>query len=650
MSAPTWLDTGLEWHACGEIVLPIVFRRKKSGKGWDKIPLVDYAHWKDGTPQTVEDIRSMKTNDGRAAWEVAEGVAILLWPSGRRIVVDLDGDGAGGLLVEAGIEIPATGIMHTRSGGLHHHFTVPAGTLRPDADAPDRDKRTIRLLHQIDANGKPCKPAVDFLFNGIVVVAGPNYREDPDYPVDLEHLAEIPAAIIALAREKNRPASSPPSGTQPRTEYAELLRGVPLGVQHDTSTKLIGHLLTKLPAAEVEAIMDGWCDRCDPPADKRKVRKNLADLAAKGGPKAKGEAPVVVNLADVKPEPVTWLWPGRIPRGKLTLIIGDPDKGKSCVTLDAAARVSTGKHWPDGTPAPRGDVILLTAEDGLSDTVRPRLDAMGGDPARAHVLKAIRTGDRERGVDLSLDLPHLEAVLKATGAILVVIDPVSAYLGKTDSWRDADVRAVLAPLAALAERTGGAVVGIMHLTKDRQRQALYRAQGNISFVAAARAVFAVAEDREDPERRLLLPVKLNIAHKPPGLAFRVVEAGTAVRVDWEPGPVDVDVEDALAGPEPTAERSEREEAKDFLHEVLADGPVAATEVKKQAKALGIALRTLFRAKGELKVKAEKSGFRGPWLWSLPPKIAKVAMSPYIGNGGNVGNLGETEAPAEVVDL
>jgi putative DNA primase/helicase len=344
---------------------------------------------------------------------------------------------------------------------------------------------------------------------------------------------------------------------------------------------------------------------------------------------------------------VRWLWPGRIPRGKLTLIIGDPDRGKSCVTLDGAARVSTGKPWPDGTPAPSGAAVLLTAEDGLADTVRPRLDAMGGDPSRVHILTAIRTGDRERGIDLSLDLPHLEAALTETGAILVVIDPVSAYLGKTDSWRDADVRTVLAPLAALAEETGVAVVGIMHLTKDRQRQALYRAQGNISFVAAARAVFAVAEDRENPERRLLLPVKLNIARKPPGLAFRLVEAGTAVRVDWEPGPVDVDVEDALAEPEPTAERSKRDEATDFLREVLADGPVAATEVKRQARATGIAGRTLSRAKRELGVKSEKTGFREDWTWSLPPKNAKAATSAIYGNGGTLGILRELEAPAEV---
>jgi putative DNA primase/helicase len=189
----------------------------------------------------------------------------------------------------------------------------------------------------------------------------------------------------------------------------------------------------------------------------------------------------------------------------------------------------------------------------------------------------------------------------------------------------------------------------MHLTKNQQRQVLHRAQGNIAFVGAARAVFAVAEDREDTERRLFLPVKMNVAREPPGLAFRLVEAGDVARLEWEADQVDIDVETALAGPEPPAERTEREEAADFLREVLADGPVAATDVKRQAKAAGIAERTLFRAKAGLGVKAEKSGFRDGWLWSLPPKAAKAATSAYSGKGGNLGNLRETEGPRVEVE-
>lgn len=381
-------------------------------------------------------------------------------------------------------------------------------------------------------------------------------------------------------------------------------------------------------AALRDLVEPGWRER---------EKKPRAVAPSEGAELA--DAPVVVNLADVMPEAVTWLWPGRIARGKLTLVVGDPGLGKSYLTQDAAARTSRGLPWPDGSLAPCGDVVILTAEDGLADTIRPRFDVLGGDPARVHVLTGIRTGDRERGVDISQDLAHMESLMVRVKARLVVIDPVSAYLGKADSYRDTEVRAVLAPVASLAERTGAAIIGVMHLTKGQQRQAIHRTQGNVAFVAAARAVFAVAEDREDPTRRLFLPVKMNIAPKPPGLAYRLVASGDVARLEWETEPVDVNVDDALAGPELPGDRSEREEAKDFLRDLLTDGAVSANEVKKHAKAAGIADRTLFRAKTDLAVKVEKTGFRDGWTWALPAKAAKNSEDRHAATHAEVGNLG-----------
>jgi hypothetical protein len=646
MTAPDLLTAALEYHARGWPVVPV---------DAEKAACATFKQWK-RRPQTEEEA-------GGFPWARLHGLAVLTWPASDLVVLDFDGPHAEQVWREhAGIALPETATNHSGGGWTHRIYTVPPGTPHPGATNHQDPKRKVRLVREAEPCGeyrdkrtgevKPC--GVDLLVNGYFIVPPtPGYREDPDHPFEPGNIATIPQAVLSLARRREG------NQTQRTTEatggdwFTAAMRGpIPEGQRNDTASRLAGRLLAKgLTGEQTEAILTPWARAvCVPTMDLRELRGVVESIARSERSKPKGEpeeTPEVVRLADVTPEPVRWLWPGRIPRGKLTLIIGDPDRGKSCVTLDGAARVSRGTPWPDGTPAPHGDVILLTAEDGLADTVRPRLDAMSGDPARVHVLTAIRTGDRERGIDLSLDLPHLEAALKETGASLVVIDPVSAYLGKTDSWRDAEVRGVLAPVAALAERTGVAVVGIMHLTKDRQRQALYRAQGNISFVAAARAVFAVAEDPENPERRLFLPVKLNIARKPPGLAFRLVEAGHAVRVEWEAGAVDVDVETALAGPEPTAERSARDEAKDFLRELLADGPVEADEANQQAREAGISERTLDRAKKTLGVKVDKSGFRGPWLWSLPPKGAKDATPAYIGNGGTLGTLGEPEAPAEV---
>jgi hypothetical protein len=327
---------------------------------------------------------------------------------------------------------------------------------------------------------------------------------------------------------------------------------------------------------------------------------------------------VIVRLADVVAEPIRWLWLNRIVRGKVNLIVGDPGLGKSTLALFIASRVTTGTDWPDGPRAPRGHVVILTAEDGIADTVRPRVDALEGDPVEITILQAVREDGRERAFNLSRDVEALEHVVAETHARLVIIDPLSAYLGKSDSFKDAEIRGVLAPLAALAEKTGAAIIAIMHLTKNSQRAALYRPQGSIAFVAAARSVFAVTKAPDDPERRLFISLKLNIAAPPPALAFRPHQGGLI----WEQDPVrDMDVEAILRGNAESDEPGKLDEAKEFLQELLADGPLSVQDIFRGAQAHGISQRTLRRAKDALGVAAVRRGKPGEpggrWLWSLP---------------------------------
>lgn len=339
--------------------------------------------------------------------------------------------------------------------------------------------------------------------------------------------------------------------------------------------------------------------------------------------------PVLTRLSDVQAEMVSWLWPGRIPRGKLTLIVGDPGVGKSLLTVDLAARISRGTAFPDDAPAPCGDVIILTAEDGKADTIRPRLDAAGGDASHVYVLDGIGTpGSVPRPLDFASDLEHLECTITKHAAPLLIVDPITAYLGDGDSYKDADVRRVLGPLAAVAERTGVAILGIMHLSKNEQRKALYRALNSIAFVAAARAVFAVAEDPEAEGRVLFLPLKMNLAEKPCGLAYRK-EGG---RIIWDSAPVTVDAETALGATSAPGERSERLEAKRILVDILRDGPMRAEDVREESERAGISPRTLERAKAALGIRSERvggAGATGWWQWSLPPaniaKMPKAAM-------------------------
>jgi hypothetical protein len=265
-------------------------------------------------------------------------------------------------------------------------------------------------------------------------------------------------------------------------------------------------------------------------------------------------------------------------------------------------------------------VVILSAEDGLADTIRVRIDRQGGDPARTFVLQAIRRKGVDVPFSLERDLPQLEAAIQRTQARVVRIDPVSAYLGQKDSYKDAEVRSVLAPLAALAERTRVAMIGIMHLTKDAQRRLIHRAGGSIAFVAAARTVFAVGLDPDDEahQRRLLVLIKSNLGAAPPTLAFQIDADG----LKWEPEAVSVagDPESLLrttGEPESVESRADLAEAKRFLATILADGPVASKAVEKAAKENGIAERTLWRAKRAMKVDAVRRPGEKYWTWFRP---------------------------------
>ena len=201
----------------------------------------------------------------------------------------------------------------------------------------------------------------------------------------------------------------------------------------------------------------------------------------------------IVDLSSVTPQPITWLWKSRIAVGKLTIVSGDPGLGKSFLSLDIASRVSTGAPWPDMPldENPVGGTIILSAEDDLSDTVVPRLIAAGADLSRIKALTGTTLINQETGeakaesFTLDSDLAQLEEAITATeGCRLVIVDPLTAYCGKVDSHKNAEVRAVLAPLSALAAKHGVAVLAISHLTKA-QGQAIHRTLGSLGFVAAA---------------------------------------------------------------------------------------------------------------------------------------------------------------------
>jgi hypothetical protein len=341
---------------------------------------------------------------------------------------------------------------------------------------------------------------------------------------------------------------------------------------------------------------------------------------------------------------------------------GDPGLGKSAMTLDLAARVSTGMAFPDGAECEPAGVVLLSAEDGLADTIRPRLDAAGADTSR---ILALATVPDENGHDRLLsipeDLPLIEKGIRRVGAGLLIVDPLMAFLsGATNSHRDQDVRRALAPFAGLAERTGAAVLVIRHLNKAAANNPLYRGGGSIGIIGAARMAFVVGKDPQDENRRVLAATKNNLAMPPKSLIFGLEEVeGRSVRVNWL-GQSEVSAKDILATPQDQEHADARGEAIEFLNEVLADGPVAASQVKEEAEDAGIKERTLARAKRRLRVISYREGEtgergKGQWFWKLPVvdlvdgdiKDATVSIKDAKGcQANNGGILNHTEGSEE----
>jgi len=309
---------------------------------------------------------------------------------------------------------------------------------------------------------------------------------------------------------------------------------------------------------------------------------------------------------------VEWLWDGRLPFGKLVLVDGDPGLGKSAATLDIAARVSSGAGFPDSARCEPAGVILLSAEDGLADTIRPRLDAAGADVGRILSLATVEDEDgHPRLLSIPDDLEVIEKGIERVGAGLIVVDPLMAFLsGKADSNKDQDVRKALAPLADLADRSGVCVVVVRHLNKSPHSNPLYRGGGSIGIIGAARAGFVVAKNPQNEDQRILATTKNNLSASSASLAFTLEDADNgAVKIVWT-GESELGAKDLLATSQDGEKAEALNEAVEFLQDILSEGPVSAEEVKREAEEAGISEATLRRAKKELDIHSQRNNDSG----------------------------------------
>jgi putative DNA primase/helicase len=335
--------------------------------------------------------------------------------------------------------------------------------------------------------------------------------------------------------------------------------------------------------------------------------------------------PILKSLADVQAKPISFLWYNKIPMGMLTLLEGDGGLGKSFLSLYIAAKISTGGEWPDinelpDNKAPMGSVIILSAEDDLEHIIRPRLDTLKADVSKIISLEGVKVRNSEgkegnEYFNLRDDMKALEqAISSCNDCKLVIIDPLSAYLGaKTDSHKDSDVRCVLSPLIELAERKQVAILGIMHLNKNSNNKAIYRGMGSVAFNAAARTAWMVSKDPDNPEskRRLFTPMKHNVLVEPTGLAFEIVDG----KVVFEDEPLIMSADEALQSS--TVESPLLDKAVNWLIEQLPTGrTVASTEISRLAAIEGITESTLRRAKRKIGVNSFPCEVQGKKTWFI----------------------------------
>lgn len=366
-----------------------------------------------------------------------------------------------------------------------------------------------------------------------------------------------------------------------------------------------------------------------------------ADIAEFGTPaplpalRTELDGVVLKCAADLEPSPVRWLWQYWLALGKLHILAGAPGQGKTTLALGMAATVTIGGRWPDSTGCAQGNVLIWSGEDDPADTLLPRLLAAGADRAKCYFIEGARRDGEVVPFDPARDLGQLLAAIDKIGGIkLLVIDPVvSAVAG--DSHKNTEVRRALQPLVDLATACDCAVLGITHFAKGGQgTDPTQRVVGSVAFSAVARVVMVAAKVKADGEAknaRILARTKSNIgpdgggfhyfleqAEPPPGIHASHVVWGNAVE-----GTARELLTDPEEPDDAEAESSAKDEAAEFLRELLKDGSAPSKHVEAEAKAAGISWITVRRASDALGVK--KRRMNGTWYWFKPNLLTQLAQ-------------------------
>lgn len=567
MTTVTAYSIALKLLTLGYSVIP------SGGGDKGKAPLVDWQRYQTSPPE-LDQLEEWERQLKPALWGIVT--------NDRIAVIDADTKEARAQLVT---ELGEPHIATPR-GGAHWYIDTTGHPIKTQAG----------LLPSFDARG----------VGGFVNIAGGKYQilrlPAPDALIPW---TKLPKRILQALNGSQ--ASAPAAQGKP----------IPDGQRNDRLTRIAGGLrrqgldqetieaalrqvkcVNPLPDVEIKAIAASVCRYA--PHDYT-PQKSKTPVTYK-------DTPILRKVKDIEPEAVSWLWKPYIPYAKLTLLEGDPGVGKSWIALAIATGLTLGMGLPGQEGRVHAPVLIASAEDGLADTIRPRLDAMGADITAITAIDGLFCLDDE-GFTL------LEGWIEETMPGLLILDPLVGYLSsEIDIHKANQVRHGTARLAKLATKYGLAILAIRHLTKGGSLKPIYRGLGSIDFTASARSVLMAGCDPDIPNIRGIIHIKSNLAPTGAAIGYELRDDGFY----WTAG-CDLTIERIFAVSEGTSALTE---AKSFLLELLADGEVSANEGLDEAKAKGVTEATLKRAKGELHIVTCRAGEKGKkgggtWYWKLP---------------------------------
>ena len=335
---------------------------------------------------------------------------------------------------------------------------------------------------------------------------------------------------------------------------------------------------------------------------------------------------ILLKASELKPKPINWIWDGWIAGGKFHLLGGVAGTGKTTISLALASSITNGGRFPDNTRSPSGNVVVWTGEDDISDTLTPRLMAMGANLDKVHFVQGVIGEDGEQPFNPSTDMLILQQAIAKVGDVkLLIIDPIVSVV-KGDSHKNAEVRKDLAPLIQMAESMGFAIIGITHFSKGTSgKEPIERITGSLAFGAVARIVLVASKSKSDDSEdvRIFLRAKSNIGADNGGFEYSLEQAVTeggieTSRVLWGDA-IEGSARELLVDAEDDSDGGSMAECMQFLNSILSNGEMPATEVKNDCIGAGHSISTMNRAKKKLGIEAKKIGIgRGSsWVWEMP---------------------------------